>query len=206
MADDTGEAGIADRFAPKQPGPGRSDTPPAPPPRPPIAYASPAPIKAPTPPPGSITASRSLWVTSFVVGFLAIGLAFLARTAQLDELQELISDLMPGETESTLERAAQIAYWACVGGLVVVIVAEALLLRLVMNRRRVIRWVMLLFLFVHAGVAVAADAFLALGDAGLFVRLLLATQLLLAGIAAVVALLPGAGRWLRGERGPGQGA
>ena len=109
MAEDAREAGIADRFAPKPPGGAKSE-PPAPPPRPPLSNASPAPIKAPTPPPGTVTASRSLWIASFVVGFLAIGVAFLARAAQVDELQELIGDLMPGESDSTLERAAQIAY------------------------------------------------------------------------------------------------
>jgi hypothetical protein len=200
MADEDREARIADGLASKRPGPVRPDAPPGPPPRPPISSASPAPIKAPTPPPGAITASRSLWIISFVLGFLAIGVAFLARTTQVDELQELIRDLMPDESDSTLERAALIAYWTCIGLLVIVIVVEALLLRLVMNRRRGVRWAMVLFLFAHAAIAVAVDAFLALGDTGLYVRLLLAAQLLLAGIAAIVALLPGVGRWLHRER------
>lgn len=196
MADNAGEPGIAGRFEPKPPGKKRSDAP-APPPRPPMSNRSPAPITAPAPPPTAITAARMLWITSFLLGFLAIGVAFLARASQVDELQELIGDLMPGESDSTLERAAGIVYWACVAGIVLVILVEALLLRLVMSRRRGVRWAMLLFLFAHAAVAVVADTFLALGDAGGYLRLLLAAQLLLAGIAAIVALLPGSGRWLR---------
>ena len=198
MADEDREARIADGSAPRQPA--RSATPPAPPPRPPISDASPAPIKAPTPPPASITASRSLWLVSFVLGFLAIGVAFLARTAQVDELQDLIRDLMPDESDATLERAAQLVFWSCIGALVLVMVVEALLLRLVMNRRRGVRWALVLFLFGHAAVAVAADAFLALGDTGVYLRLLLAAQLLLAALAAIVGLFPGAGRWLHGDR------
>ncbi len=200
MADEEREPRTADRSPETQPASARRNTPPAPPPRPPISNASPAPIKPPTPAPGAITASRSLWVASFVLGFLAIGVAFLARSAQVDELREVIRDLMPDESDSTLERAALIAYWTCIGLLVIVIVVESLLLRLVMNRRRGVRWAMVLFLFAHAAVAVAVDAFLALGDTGLYVRLLLAAQLLLAGIAAIVALLPGVGRWLHRER------
>lgn len=196
MADTPGESGIAGRFEPKPPGEKRADTPP-PPPRPPMSNRSPAPISAPTPPPAAITASRSLWITSFVVGFLAIGVAFLARVSQVDELQELIGDLMPGESEDTVERASAIVYWSCVGGIMLIIVLEALLLRLVTNRRRGIRWAMLLFLIVHAAIAVVADAFLSIGDTGIYLRLLLAAQLLLALLAAVVALLPGSGRWLR---------
>jgi hypothetical protein len=147
-----------------------------------------------------VTAARSLWVISFVVGFLAVGLAFLTRGTLMDELQDLIRGLMPDESDGTLERAATVAFWASLGGLVLVIIIEALLLRLLMIRRRGARWSLLLFLFVHAAIAVAADAFLSVGDVGMFVRLLLAAQLLLAGIAAVLALLPGAGRWLRRGR------
>jgi hypothetical protein len=198
MADDAGEPGPAGRFPPKQPGPPRADAP-VPPPRPPISKASPAPIRPAVPPPSAIIASRSLWVTSFVVGFLAIGVAFLARAGQMDELQDLIDDLMPDENESTLERAAAVVYWACIGALVGVIVVESLLLRLVMNRRRGVRWFLLAFVAIHAGVAIVADAFLSLGDAGAYLRLLLGAQLVLALIASVVSILPGTRRWFRVE-------
>lgn len=151
----------------------------------------------PEPPPAAIVASRSLLIAGFIAGFVTISIAFLFRLGQIDALQERIADLLPDETDGTVERLAAVAFWGSIAAILVVIVVQALLLRLVMNRRRGARWLLLGFLAVHAAVAVGAAAFLGTGDAGPYLLTFLGGQLVLAGLAFVASVLPGTSAWFR---------
>lgn len=143
--------------------------------------------------------SRGVWITSFVVGLLAIAFAFLSRNAQFDRLRLVISDLEPGQDDTTLDSVTAVVFWGTIAALAVVILVEALLFRAVLHRHGAARWMLLVFLAVHAAVAVIADGFVGMDEEGLLVRIVLAVQLLLAGVALVIALLPRASRWFRAK-------
>ena len=143
--------------------------------------------------------SRGVWIASFVVGLLAIAFAFLSRNAQFERLRLAISDLEPGQDDAVLDSATAVVFWGTITALAVVILVEALLFRAVLHRHGAMRWVLLAFLVVHAAVAVVADGFVGMDEEGLIVRIVLAAQLLLAGVALVLALLPPASRWFRAK-------
>jgi hypothetical protein len=198
MPEDAGEKDVPGRFPPRPPGVGSRDVPP-PPPRPESSGLKPPPIQAKVPPPGAVVASRSIWIAGFVVGLLAVVIAFYARDGVLDALQERLGDLMPDESDDTLERVTAVVFWVSITAILLVTLIESLLLRRMMGRHGGIRWVMLVALLVHAGVALLADAFLGVGDAGIFLRLLIFGQLALSALGLLVSVLPGTGRWFRLE-------
>jgi hypothetical protein len=170
-----------------------------PPARPPMSDVTPPPIAAPLRPPRILRVSRGVWIASFVVGLLAIAFAFLSRNAQFERLRLVIADLEPGQNDSTLDSVTAVIFWGTIGGLAVVILVEALLLRAVLRRHGAVRWVLLVLLVIHAAVAVVADGFVGMDEEGLVVRIVLSVQLLLAGVALVLALLPRASRWFRAK-------
>ena len=136
----------------------------------------------------------------FLAGIAAVVIAFYAGDEQRSALQDVLAGLLPEETAATLERIATVLFWVTLGAILVVILVESLLLSRMMGRHGGVRWLMLLVLAVHAVVAVFADAFLSGGDVGIFLRLLLLAQLLLAGVALILSFLPGTGRWFRTRR------
>ena len=135
-----------------------------------------------------------------LAGIAAVVIAFYAAEDQRSALQDVLADLLPDENEGTLERIASVLFWATLVAILVVILVESVLLSRMLGRHGGARWLMLLVLAVHAVVAVFADAFLSGGDVGLFLRLLLLAQLLLAGVALIVSFLPGTGPWFRSRR------
>jgi len=172
-----------------------------PPARPPMSDLTPPPIAPPLRPPRILRVSRGVWIASFVVGLLAIAFAFLSRNAQFERLRAVITDLEPGQDAATLDSVTAVVFWGTIAALAVVILVEALLVRAVLRRHGAARWVLLLFLVLHAAVAVIADGFVGMDEEGLVVRIVLAVQLLLAGVALVLALLSRAGRWFRVQPG-----
>lgn len=170
------------------------------PPRPRMTDAAPAPVYLPPAPPGTVRASRSLWITSFVAGMVAVVFAFLSRTSQFERLQEMVTELRSDQDSETVDAVGAVVFWGSLGGLVLVLILEVLLLRGMMRGRRGVRGTQLLLLFIHAGVTVLAVSFIAASDgSGIYIQILLLLQLLLAGAAFVVSLFPGSGAWFRSE-------
>ncbi len=203
MSNDAHEKDISARFAPRPPGERNA---PPPPPRPQVSNLTPPPSRPEVPPPGTVIASRSLWIAGFLSGLIALGIVFYGRDGVLDGLQDRIGDLAPDESDDTLERVAGVVYWSTMSAMLVVIITEWVLVGRMMRRRGGARWALLLVLVVHAAVALLADAFLGLGDLGAYLRLLFWAQLLLSGVALIVSLLPAAGRWFRTRKQPGDRA
>ncbi|MPV88189.1 hypothetical protein GB882_05865 [Georgenia ruanii] len=152
------------------------------------------------PPPRSILTSRTLWLLSFVAGLVAVGFAWVDRTAGQQRLTELVTELDPTRDPASLESLGRLIFWGSLAAVLLVIVVEALLLRTMMGRRAWARIALLVVLVVHAAVMVLADAYLAApGTAGAGVRWPLVAQLLLAAAAWIVSLAPSATRWFRAE-------
>ncbi|NMR31183.1 hypothetical protein [Crystallibacter degradans] len=146
-------------------------------------------------------ATRTLWLLSFLAGFVAIVFAYLSRDARLEWLRALAAELGPDQDSQTLDAVAALAHWGSLGVLVLIIVIEALLLRPMMRQRGWVRWVQLGVLLSHGGAAVLADAVLvAPGGGEDYLRLLLGVQLVLAAAALVISVLPGASNWFSGSR------
>lgn len=165
-----------------------------------MSDSTPPPVPLPIEPTGPVKAARSLWIISFAVGLLAAVFVFLARNAQVERLRQLVTDLQPDRNAETLRAVATFVVWGSLGALVLLIVVEALLLRVMMRRHGGARWALLIVLLIHGAVAVLADAIVvAPTDEGVYVRILLGAQLLLAVAGLVVSMLPGARRWFRAE-------
>lgn len=180
----------------------------APPPRPELQHFSPAPLHDEPTPSGAVKASRSLWLTSFGVGALAVFLVFLSRNAQLEHVGAMVREVDATVDSSRASFLASLAFYGSLGLLILVIVLEALLLRTMLRRRRWSRLSLLMVLPAHAIVAIVAEAFLtgpggegamigsfALAAEGAQVRWLLAIQLSLASLAALTSFGPGARAW-----------
>jgi hypothetical protein len=171
---------------------------PTPPPaRPPMSDDTKPPVLRKIPVPRVVKLARTLWIFSFVLGGAAVLIAFLSHQTLTAELTTTLGRLTPGYSEDEVATFVDIAYWSCIAGLGVVITAEAILLGFVLNRRGGARWLQLLILVLHVVVVVVALAFLAIGDWGALVALLLPSGLVLAVTGWVLCLVGPANRWFR---------
>lgn len=168
-----------------------------PPARPPIADDTKPPVLRKIPVPRLVKLARTFWVLSFVAGGAAVFIAFVSRDTLITELTETIGRLAPGYSEDDVTALVDVAYWSSVAGLGLVITLEAILLGFVLNRRGGARWLQLPMLVLHAGVVLVATAFIAIGDWGVLVELLLVAGLVLAIAGWVLCLFPAANRWFR---------
>jgi hypothetical protein len=153
-------------------------------------------------PSGPVKVARFLWLTSFVIGLAVIAFAFLSRIDHVERLSDVIADVDPGRAEATLDTVATIVFWSSLGAVALILVIEALLLHAVVRRHRWAQWAQLVVLLIHACVVLFAGTFIALGDQGMLIAVLLIAQLLLGGIALVVSVLPGSGAWFRANNEP----
>jgi hypothetical protein len=162
---------------------------------------TPAPVLQPIVPTRQVKAARTLWLVSFAAGSIAILFAFVSRDEQLGRLRDLITGLAPERDPETLAALASLVFWGTLGLLALVIVIEAILLRVMMRGRGGARWALMLVLFLNAGVLLIADALvIAPGDEGLYLRICLVAQLALAGVGLVLSLFPGASAWFRAQK------
>ncbi|GAB3040433.1 hypothetical protein GCM10027052_21940 [Parafrigoribacterium mesophilum] len=166
---------------------------------------TPPPIRKRAVPTGSLKVSRLVWLTSFVVGLLAAYFVFLFRNDQLARLSELLTGLDTDHDAQTLRALATLLIWASIGALAAVIVIEAILMVVMLRRHGWARWAMLGVLVVHAAVWVVVDALVVVPDDRIgFFRILLLSQLVLAGAALVLAFFPAATAWFRAEHQSGR--
>jgi hypothetical protein len=181
--------------------PDGSGTPPARPPRPRMSNLTPAPVPTKVPPTVTILVSRYLWLASFVAGMGVLLFAFLARNTQIEWLTGVVEDIQPDQDAGTLKNVATFLFWASLVAVSVVVLVEGILVRRMMHRHGAVRWAIFFVLLVHAAVALLADAFLVTTEQeGLYLRILLVAQLLLAVAAFLASLMPGAWGWFRAER------
>ncbi|MCU1635710.1 MAG: hypothetical protein JWQ68_949 [Cryobacterium sp.] len=164
---------------------------------------TPAPVPPPVIPNRPLKASRFLWLASFALGLLAAVYAFLSRNDQIDQLRKLAGDAAPDQASGTRDAVASAVFWGTLVALVLIVVIEAILLRVMLRRHGGARWALLVVLLVHAGVALLAASVVAVNAfEGLSVQLLLLAQLASACVALVSSAVPGTGSWFRGEHQP----
>ena len=149
------------------------------------------------PVPRLVRIARSLWISSFVLGGASVFIAFLSRDTLIAELTDELGRLAPGYDEDEVAALVDTVYWSSIAGIGLVIAVEAILLGVLLNRRGGARWAQLPVLVLHAGMVLVASAFLAIGDWGALVGLLLLAGLALAFAGWVLCLLPQANRWFR---------
>lgn len=182
-------------LTPPDPRPRPSRTPP---PRPEMSDRTPPPIRKAIEPSTAIKASRFLWTASFIAGLMVVFFGFLARNNQTDRIQDLILEVDPDRDGETLETAANIVLWTSLGALTLVLLIELALLFSMMKGRGSVRWIQLIVLLVHAGVAVVADALIVGEDVdGIVLRVILVSQLFLALAGFLASFLPGTRAWFR---------
>lgn len=174
-----------------------TDSPPRPP-RPATGHWTPPPDLAPLRPTRVIRVLRLLWVASFVAAATTVTVAFLARERIGTELSEFLAELAPDRAEETLESVSMIVLTAGLVAIGVVALIEVLLLRGLLRKHGVFRWLLFGALLLQVGVSVLADAFIALGPYGLYLRALLIAGLVLAAAGAVTGATPAVGDWVRG--------
>lgn len=179
------------------------------PPRPATSDQVPPPLRPPVKPAGAIKAARGLWLASFAVGALIVVTAFFARDAQVERLSAAAAVIDPGRDAETLEAVAMILFWGSLGALALIVLVEAILLRVMMRRHGWVRWVLLVALAAHLGIVLLVEASVVAPDLeGIAARVLLVGQLLLAGAGLIVSALPGTRWWFRAEHqasGPAPG-
>jgi hypothetical protein len=155
------------------------------------------PVLRKIPVPKVVRFARTLWLLSFVSSGAAVLIAFLSRDTLTAELTETLGRLAPRYDEEEVSSLVDVVYWSSIAGLVLVVGLEAVLLGFVMNRRGGARWLQLPVLVLHTGVVFIASAFIAIGDWGAVVELLLLAGLVFAVVAWVLCLVPPAHRWFR---------
>jgi hypothetical protein len=159
---------------------------------------TPAPVLQPVVPTRQVKWARTLWLVSFAAGSIALLFAFVSRNEQLVRLRELVTELAPERDAETLAALASLVFWGTLALVALIIVIQAVLLRVMMRGHGGARWALMLFLFVGAGVSLIADAFaIPPGEDGLYLRICLVAQLVVAGVALVLSLFPGASAWFR---------
>ena len=178
--------------------PSRGEADPTPPPaRPPMSDDSKPPVLRKIPVPRVVRIARTFWILSFVLGGAAVLITFLSHGSITAELTTTLVRLTPGYSEDEVATFVDVVYWSSIAGLGLVIMSEAILLAFILNRRGGARWWQLLVLVLHVVVVVVALAFIAIGDWGTLVALLLLAGLALAVTGWVLCLVGPAGRWFR---------
>lgn len=169
--------------------------PPEPPERPSVLSPNAPPVLVKLAPPFTVRACQFLWVTSFVLGALAIVYFFVVRQDQLPLIVETIRDVNSERTDETYDRAADIIYWSVFAAMIGLLLVQITLLVSFTNRRPGARWWQFLTLLGQALLFGLGRELVAAGDHGEQLRQLLAAQLVAVILALLVSNLPGALAW-----------
>jgi hypothetical protein len=173
---------------------------PAAPERPPLSVPVPSPLEGLVgPAPGSLVASWRLWIASFLVGALVTGYVISQRAELLLKIEDAVRADDPAITAESLDRVVSVTLYAALGGVLLIVVVEAILAGLMRRRHNWARVLLTLVgLLSLPGFYVAQD--LLSTDAPLhrnYVQLGLALQGLLTLAAIVVMFAPSANAWFR---------
>lgn len=187
---------IAPPASPAGPKPEASTPPPRKgPPRPSLKSENGAPVLVKTPPPFSIRTVQLLWVLSLVAGLFLTVYYFVIR----DELLPLIADVArsaeAGRSDEAYEQTADIVFWIVFAIAVTTMLMQLTLLISFSSRKPRVRWWQLVSLLPLGFVLLLSPEWIAMGQRGESLQLLLGVQLGLAVLALLLSLLPGAFAW-----------
>lgn len=178
--------------------------------RPGLSSPNAAPVLVKATPPLSIRVSQLLWILSFVAGGFALVYFVAIREDLLPLIAERAAASVDGRSEETYTAAANIVFWWVFTFLVSTMLLQITFLVSFMGRRRGIRWWQFATLLVLGAILLMSPEWIALGETGEPLQLLLAAQSGLVLLALLVSILPGALAWSarehdirRGPIGPG---
>jgi hypothetical protein len=184
---------------PQRPAPSRPPRPAAPQ-RPALSVPVPSPLEGLIGPmPRALSRSLGLWVASWIVGAVVTGYVIAKRDELLLEIETAVRTDQPTITAESLDRVVNVSLYAALGGVLLIMVVEAVL-ALVMRRRH--NWARLLLALVgllSLPAFFVAQELLAV-DVPLrsnYVQLGFAVQGLLVLVAVVTMFAPSANAWFR---------
>ena len=174
---------------------------PPPPPRPGLSYTAPAPIEVIPETPRSISVARGLWLLNLIAGIAVVVGSFLTRTSHLERLRAVVDKMAPGGDADAISTSTGIVFWGSLGALLLLIVLQAVMLAVASGRRGWARWLLFVLLACQIPVMAVTAAFLVPeGDAGTYVILLWAAQLVLGFVGLLALFMLAASRWFQSRR------
>lgn len=166
------------------------------PPRPPTTSRNPAPVLVTLAPPFSVRLSQFFWILSFAVGGFTAVYLFVIREEQLPLIADVARRVTEGRSDETYTAAADIVFWVVFGIIVATLLAQVTLLVSFMGRRRShVRWWQLTTLGVQVALLLLSMEWVAVGERGQPLPLLLAAQAGLVLLALLSSVLPKAIAW-----------
>lgn len=189
------------RITPGTPAPKALRTMPEPPtrdapPRPPTTSRNAAPVLVNLPPPFSVRLSQFFWILSFAVGGFTAVYLFVVREEQLPLIADVARRVTEGRSDETYTAAADIVFWVVFAIVVSILLVQITLLVSFMGRRRShVRWWQLATLGAQAALLLLSMEWIAVGQRGEPLPLLLAGQAGLVLLALLSSVLPKAIAW-----------
>jgi hypothetical protein len=163
--------------------------------RPPTASPNVAPVLVNMTPPFSVRMSQFFWILSFAIGGFTAVYFFIIRQDQLPLIADVVRGVSEGRSEETYKTAADIVFWIVFGVIVAMLLMQITLLVSFMGRRPRIRWWQLATFAVQAILVLLSTEWVALGERGQSLQLLLAGQAALVLLALLSSTLPKAIAW-----------
>ena len=163
--------------------------------RPPTASPNIAPVLVKLTPPFSVRMSQFFWIISFAVGGFTVVYFFIIRQEQLPLIADVARRVTTGRSDATYTSAADIVFWVLFGLIVAMLLVQITLLVSFMSRRPHVRWWQLSTWGVQVIVLLLSMEWVALGDRGQPLKLLLAAQAGLVLLALLASIFPKAIAW-----------
>jgi hypothetical protein len=139
--------------------------------------------------------AQFFWILSFAVGGFAVVYLFVIRQDQLPLIADVARRVTPGRSDETYDAAADIVYWVIFGVIVAMLLTQITLLVSFMSRRPHVRWWQLATWVVQVIVLLLSMEWVAIGDRGQPLKLLLEGQVGLVLLALLASVLPKAIAW-----------
>ena len=163
--------------------------------RPPTASAHVAPVLVKLTPPFSVRMSQFFWILSFAVGGFTAVYFFVIRKEQLPLIAERVRTVVEGRSDAAYDTASDIVFWIVFGVLVGVLLVQITLLVSFMSRRANVRWWQLGTFGLQVVLVLLSSEWVAIGDRGQSLLLLLPAQAGLVLLALLSSVLPSAMAW-----------
>jgi len=160
-----------------------------------MANSNVAPVLVNMTPPFSVRMSQFFWILSFAIGGFTAVYYFIIRQEQLPLIADVVRGVTEGRSDEAYDTAAEIVFWIVFGVIVGVLLIQITLLVSFMGRRPRIRWWQLATLGVQVVLLLLSTEWVAIGDRGQPLQLLLAGQAALVLLALLSSTFPKAIAW-----------
>lgn len=163
--------------------------------RPPTENPNIAPVLVKLTPPFSVRMSQFFWILSFAIGGFTAVYFFVIRKELLPLIADRVRAVVEGRSDQTYDTASDIVFWIVFGVMVGVLLVQITLLVSFMSRRAHVRWWQLATFGVQVILVLMSSEWVAIGDRGQSLLLLLPAQAGLVLLALLSSVLPPAIAW-----------